>query len=148
MADPLSIISSVVGLATFSYDLLARLKKFYDDTCVVDETLSGLLTDVDNLHQVLGSMKETLGQDDMKSSLRAPGHGNHWENLSLSLLNGKQMLQTLYELLGDLNKDRSFMNKPMKQLGFQNAMDQIALYRERIQSYCTALQLSLQTVVM
>jgi uncharacterized protein YoxC len=149
MADPLSITASVVALLGISVRVTVLLKQFRDEVSVVDATLTGLLNDVDGFQRVLGSMKETFEQDVIKSNLQTTGHaGSHWKNLARSLKDGENTLQQLASLLDGLNKKTSVLDGPRKQLRFKSAIEQIATYREQIQSYRAALQLSLSTIIL
>jgi hypothetical protein len=149
MADPLSITASVLTLIQVSVTVTVLLKQFRDEVNVVDTTLTGLLNDVDGFQQVLTSMKETFDQEDIKSNLGVTGHvGSHWKNLARSLGDGAGTLRQLQSLLEGVNKTTSFLDGPRKQLRFKSAIDQIAMYREQIQSYRAALQLSLSTVIL
>jgi hypothetical protein len=149
MADPLSITASVLTLITVSVKVTFLLKQFHDEVSGVDATLTGLLGDISNLQQVLESMKETFDHDEIKANLQATGHaGNHWKNLARSLEDGGGTLRQLTTLLEGVNKTTSFLDGPRKQLRFRSAIDQIAIYREQIQSYRAALQLSLSTIIL
>jgi uncharacterized protein YoxC len=149
MADPLSITASVLTLIQFSVQVTVLIKQFRDEVSVVDATLTGLLNDVDGFQRVLESMKETFQQDDMKTNLQTTGHvGSHWRNLARSLDDGAKTLQQLHALLDGINKKTSILDAPRKQLRFKSAIDQIATYREQIQSYRAALHLSLSTITL
>lgn len=149
MADPLSIAASVITLIQVSAQVTVLLKQFRDEVSAVDATLNGLLQDVEGFQQVLESMKETFEQEDIKANLQATGHvGNHWKNLARSLRDGEGTLQQVHGLLDAVNKTTSFLDGPRKQLRFKAAVEQIACYREQIQSYRGALQLSLSTIIL
>jgi hypothetical protein len=149
MADPLSITAGVITLIQISVQVTILLKQFRDEVSVVDATLTGLLSDVAGFQQVLESMKETFDQNEIKSNLQGTGHvGSHWKNLARSLEDGAKTLQQLHALLEGVNKTTSFLDGPRKQIRFKSAIDQIAVYREQIQSYRAALQLSLSTVIL
>jgi hypothetical protein len=149
MADPLSITASVITLIQVSVQVTILLKQFNDEVSIVDATLTGLLSDVAGFQHVLESMKETFNQNEIKSNLQVTGHvGSHWKNLARSLEDGATTLQQLHTLLEGVNKTTSFLDGPRKQIRFKSAIDQIGIYREQIQSYRAALQLSLSTVIL
>ncbi|ORY08508.1 hypothetical protein BCR34DRAFT_392989 [Clohesyomyces aquaticus] len=149
MADPLSITVSVITLIQVSIQVAVLLKQFRDEVSVVDTTLSGLLKDVEGFQHVLESMKETFDQKDLKAHLQVTGHvGSHWKNLARSLKDGTETLEQLHSLLDGVNKTTSWLDGPRKQLRFKSAIDQIATFRDQIQSYRGALQLSLSTVIL
>ncbi|KAF2001885.1 hypothetical protein P154DRAFT_574562 [Amniculicola lignicola CBS 123094] len=149
MADPLSIVVGVSTLIQVSVKVTLLLKQFRDDVNVVDAALNGLLNDVEGFQQVMVSMRETFSRDEIKATLQVTGHvGNHWRNLARSLNDGTGTLQELHTLLSGVNKTTSFLDGPRKQLRLKTAVDQMALYREQIQSYRAAMQLSLSTVIL
>ncbi|KAF1847385.1 uncharacterized protein K460DRAFT_241581, partial [Cucurbitaria berberidis CBS 394.84] len=149
MADPLSITASVLTLIQVSVQVTVLLKQFREEVSVVDATLLGLLSDVGGFQQVLESMIETFEQDDIKSNLQVTGHvGSHWKNLARSLDDCASTLRQLHTLLDGTNKKTSILDAPRKQLRFKSAIEQIATYREQIQSYRAALQLSLSTIIL
>lgn len=138
--DPLSITASVVTLIQISAQVTVLVKQFRDEVNVVDATLNGILKDVDGFQQV---------QEDIKANLQLTGHvGNHWKNLARSLNDGETTLGQLQTLLKSINKSTSFMDAPRKQLRLKAAVVQIAEYRDQIQSYHAALQLSPSTVIL
>jgi len=149
MGDPLSVAASVVALLTISVKITCSLHKFRDEVSGVDATLTGLINDVTSFQHVLESMKDTFDQDDVKSNLQATGHvGAHYKNLAISLEDSFASLQDLLTLLEGVNKTTNFLDGPRKQFRYKNAIDQIALFRERIQTFRAALQLSLSTIIL
>jgi hypothetical protein len=146
MVDPLSISTGVLTLLGVCVNVGVELKTFRNSVTVVDATINGLLRDVENLQQVLESMKDTFEADITGS---ATGHiGNHWRNVSKSLQNGQNTLNKLQELLEGVNRSTTILDGPRKQVRLKAAMEQIATFRHQIQSYRDALHLSLQTVTL
>lgn len=147
--DPLSITAGVLTLLTVSIKVSVLVKQFGDEVDVVDLTLTGLLGDIANFQQVLESMRDTFEQDDIKANIHVTGHaGNHWKNLGRSLEDGTRTLKQLTSLLESINKTTSFLDGPRKQLRLKGAIAQIGTYRDQIQSYRAALQLSLSTIIL
>lgn len=147
--DPLSIGASIVTLIQISAQVTVLVKQFRDEVNVVDTTLNGILKDVDNFQQVLVSMKETFAQQDIQADVQATGHvGSHWKNLARSLSDGETTLDQLRFLLSSVNKSTSFLDASRKQLRLKSAIPQISSFREQIQSYKSALQLSLNTIMV
>jgi hypothetical protein len=147
--DPLSITVSVLTLITISAQVSGLARQFRDEVNVVDTTLNGILNDVDGFQQVLESMKETFDQKDIRGDLRTTGHvGSHWNNLSRSLSDGENTLEQLRSLIVSVSRSAKFLDAPRKHLRFKSAIAQIAEFREQIQSYRAALQLSLSTVIL
>ncbi|KAF9693945.1 hypothetical protein EKO04_007800 [Ascochyta lentis] len=147
--DPFSITASVVTLIQVSAQVTVLVKQFRDEVNVVDTTLNGILNDVDGFQQVLQSMKETFAQEDIQADVQTTGHvGSHWKNLARSLSDGEGTLDQLRSLLTSVNKSTSFLDATRKQLRLKSAIAQISGFREQIQSYRAALQLSLSTVIV
>lgn len=147
--DPLSITASVVTLLQIAAQVTVLVKQFRDEVSVVDTTLNGILNDVDGFQQVLQSMKETFAQEEIQADVHATGHvGNHWKNLARSLSDGEGTLDQLRSLLTTVSKSTSFLDATRKQLRLKSAISQISGFREQIQSYRAALQLSLSTVIV
>jgi hypothetical protein len=57
-------------------------------------------------------------------------------------------MERLLVLLVQCNKDVRFMDATRRQMRLNDASEQIAIYRQEIQSYKDALQLSLQSVTL
>lgn len=147
--DPFSITVSVVTLLQISAQVTVLVKQYRDEVSVVDATLNGILNDVDGFQQVLQSMKETFDLADIKANIQTTGHvGSHWKNLARSLSDSESTLDQLRSLLKSVSKSTSFLDAPRKQLRLKSAVTQIAEFREQIQSYRAALQLSLSTVIV
>ncbi|KAJ4335350.1 hypothetical protein N0V95_008925 [Ascochyta clinopodiicola] len=147
--DPFSITASVVTLIQVSAQVTVLVKQFRDEVNVVDTTLNGILNDVDGFQQVLESMKETFAQEDIQAEVQTTGHvGSHWKNLARSLSDGEGTLDQLRSLLTTVSKSTSFLDATRKQLRLKSAIAQISGFREQIQSYRAALQLSLSTVIV
>ncbi|KAH6612149.1 hypothetical protein C7974DRAFT_381579 [Boeremia exigua] len=147
--DPFSITASIITLLQVSAQVTVLVRQFRDEVSVVDATLNGILNDVDGFQQVLQSMKETLAQEDIQADVQATGHvGSHWKNLARSLSDGESTLDQLRSLLTSVNKSTSFLDASRKQLRMKSAVAQISGFREQIQSYRAALQLSLSTIIV
>ena len=149
MVEPLSITTGVLSLLGVCFNVGVELKRFRDGVAVVNATVDGLLRDVSGLEQVLESMKETFDRANNRHPSQATGHiGNHWKNLSRSLQDGQNTLIRLQELLEGVNKSVTLLDGPRRQLRFNSAAEQIVAFRQQIQSYRDALQLSLQTIIL
>ena len=149
MVEPLSITTGVLSLLGVCFNVGVELKRFRDGVAVVNTTVDGLLHDVSGLEQVLESMKGTFDQANNPHPSQATGHiGNHWKNLSRSLQDGQNTLIRLQELLEGVNKSVTLLDGPRRQLRFNSAAEQIVAFRQQIQSYRDALQLSLQTIIL
>ncbi|KAE8448846.1 hypothetical protein EG329_008848 [Mollisiaceae sp. DMI_Dod_QoI] len=115
MADPLSIVTGVLGLLGICVKVGSALKDFYDGAAIADTKVKGLLTDVESFTQVLQLMKDTFEQEQIQTSFQATGHiGNHWNNLSTSIRDGQNTLLQLQETLERVNKSVTFKESTAK----------------------------------
>nr|POE87478.1 hypothetical protein CFP56_30067 [Quercus suber] len=146
MSDPLSIIAGVVGLLGTAYQVGAELKKFHDGVVIIESTIEGLLQDVAGLTNVLESMQETF--ENITAEFGTTGNvASHLRNVARSLADGKEILGQLEALLRGVNKPKRFLDGPRKRLRLNSATDQMASYRQHINSYSQALQLSMQIML-
>jgi len=149
MADPLSITTGVLALLGACISVVGTIKDIQDGAAIVEVKVKGLLSDVESFEQVLQMMKDTLEDAKVKSSLQATGHiGNHWNNLSTTIKDGKNTLINLQNILDKANKTVSFLDSPRKHLRLKVATEQIAMFQQQIRSYRDTIQLSLQTVIL
>ncbi|KAF1926472.1 uncharacterized protein M421DRAFT_102513 [Didymella exigua CBS 183.55] len=149
LQHPLSITVSVLTLITISAQVTGLVRQFRDEVNVVDTTLNGIINDVEAFQSVLESMNETIEQKELRAHSNTTGHvGSHWKNLSRSLSDGSSTLEQLWSLITSVSKSAKFLDAPRKHLRFKSAIAQIAEFREQIQSYRAALQLSLSTITL
>lgn len=147
--DPLSITTGVLGLLGTCVTVSKALKDFYDGAAIADAKVKGLLTDVENFTQVLTLMKDTLEQEQIKTSFQTTGHmGNHWNNLAASIQDGQSTLLQLQETLEKINKSVSILDGARKHLRLKSASEGILMFQHQIRSYRDTLQLSLQTAIL
>ncbi|KAL9094493.1 MAG: hypothetical protein Q9165_003343 [Trypethelium subeluteriae] len=146
MLDPVTIATGVGALLKSACSIIAELKAFGDGVAIVKDKLNGLLQDVEDLTLVLTSMRHTF--EGITAGVGTDQIGNHWQNISRALENGKETLAQLRACLKDVNKTSRLFDTPTKQLRLNAAADRISLFREHVQSYRDALQLSLQTVIL
>ena len=147
--DPVSIAGGVLALLGACIKTGITLKELYDGTAIADIKIKGLLTDVESFTQVLRIMKETLEQENFRTSLESTGHiGNHWNNLATSIRDGRKTLLELQETINKVNKSVSLLDGTRKHLRLKSAADEIAVYQQQICTYRDTLQLSLQTVIL
>ena len=136
MAEPLSVATGVVSLVTVCFKVGLQLKEFKDNAVVVSATVNGLISDIEGLEAVSESMRETFQQSENEPSLNATGHiGNHWRNIARALLDSKTALVQLGGILEGVNKSARVLETSRRQLRYQAATEQIALYRQTVQSY-------------
>lgn len=146
MADPLSITTGVVALLKATYSVGTELKQFCDGVGVVNSNLLDLKKDVEGLTSVLKSMRTTFENITAEEDT---GHvGNHWQNIARALQDGTEILGQLHTCFEEVDKETKFLDRPRKQLRLNLAAKRIGAFRQHIQSYRDALQLSLQTIIL
>jgi hypothetical protein len=147
--DPLSITTGVLGLLGTCVTVGKALKDFYDGAAIADAKIQGLLSDVENFTQVLTLMRNTLEQEQIKTSFQTTGHmGNHWSHLAVSIQDGQSTLLQLQETLERINKSVSILDGARKHLRLKSASEEILMFQQQIRSYRDTLQLSLQTAIL
>lgn len=123
-----------------------ELKRFRQGAAEAHTTVTALLSDVKGLRDILQSMEDTFEEFVSQPST---GHiGTHWKNLSRTLQDGQITLEKFGDLLKEVNKDVAFLDSARRQLRVKGAAEQIANFRQQIQTYKDALQLSLQTIIL
>ena len=147
--DPLSITTGVLSLLGVCVSVSIELRKLKNGAGEAKSRISGLLSDVDNLRNVLQSMELTLDDLHNKDRFQTTGHiGVHWHSLNQSLSDGKDTLDDLASLLTSLDKSVSVLDGTRRYLRLEQASTQIVEYRQHVQSYHDTIQFSLQTVTL
>ncbi|KAI9658419.1 MAG: hypothetical protein M1821_002552 [Bathelium mastoideum] len=146
MIDPITITTGIGALLTTTYSIVVELKAFGDGVAIVKDKLNGLLQDVEAFKLVLKSMSDTFGG--IKLETDSGDVGKHWQNIDRALQNGQETLDQLRGCLKDINTSSRLLDDPKKQLRLQLAGDRLSLFRQHVQSYSDALQLSIQTVIL
>jgi hypothetical protein len=144
--DPLSITASAVSLLGACLKVSVELKRFRHGAAEAKTIVTAMLSDVKALRDVLQSMEDTFETLD---SQPATGHvGTHWSNLSRSLQEGSGTLEELDKLLKSVNKDVSFFDAARRHIRVKGVTEQLANFRQQVQAYKDAMQLSLQTIIL
>jgi len=145
MADPFSIATGVLAVVGACFKVGQTLRTFCSEVGSVNDTLAGILHDVEGLATVLNSIKETFEHIAQPST----GHvGVHWANIGRSLADGKNTLHALEETVTKVNKDVAFLDGPRKQVRLKASEGKINEFRKQIQAFRDAMQLSLQTLTL
>lgn len=146
MVEPLSITATAVSLLGVCLKVSVELKRFRQGCKEARTTVTAMLSDVKGLRDVLQSMEDTFEELDSQPST---GHiGAHWINLSRSLQDGQGTLEQLEVLLKETNKGVSFLDSARRNLRVNAVAEQIARFRQQVQTYKDAMQLSLQTIIL
>lgn len=145
--DPLSITVSVATLLGCCISVGVSLRKLLIGAAESKTVVSAMIIDVKALRAILISMEELF--EEMNSDKVQTGHiGAHWTSLFQSLGDACASLSRLQEALDGVNKDVKILDGARRQARVKVCVDQIANYRQEVQTYKDALQLSLQTVTL
>ncbi|KAI4710663.1 hypothetical protein J4E89_004251 [Alternaria sp. Ai002NY15] len=139
--DPFSITLGVVTLTTLASKAGIELKKLRSGAAEATNNVNAMLADLKALKTVLDLIED--GFEDLDSRAPLTGYiGSHWSALQTTLGDGCESLQKLESLLVLVNKDVRYLDSARRALRLKEANDQIIMYRQEIQAYRDALQLS------
>jgi hypothetical protein len=149
--DPLSIAASAAGLATGCTKIVATLYSWIDDTIAVDENVAGLCDEIKALGRVLESISSASTSAPRPVMAEIDPDGSLWAVVKATLGDINNTLAKLSQLLNEVQKSsgvfsRGFLRKPTKQIKFGFRSKEIATYKDRVQSYNTAMTSALQMV--
>ncbi|KXX77095.1 Kinesin light chain 1 [Madurella mycetomatis] len=149
--DPLSIAASAAGLATGCTKIVATLYIWIDDTIAVDENVAGLCDEVKALGRVLESISSAAISAPRPVIAEIDPDGSLWAVVKATLDDINNILVKLSQLLSEVQKSsgvfsRSFLREPTKQIKFGFRSKEIATYKNRVQSYNTAMTSALQMI--
>ncbi|KAF4632037.1 hypothetical protein G7Y89_g6097 [Cudoniella acicularis] len=147
--DPFSITTGVVGLLGTCVSVVKALNDFCASVATVDTKITGLREIVQDFVQVLTLMKDTLEQEETKSSLNSTGHiNNHWSHISTSIKDGQKIAPQLENLLEKVDGNAAVLIRVRKHGRLESAAPQILVYQQQIQHCSDTMQLSMQAVIM
>ncbi|GFF31113.1 GTP-binding protein rhoA [Aspergillus lentulus] len=145
MVEPLTIIASAASLLGICSKVAVELKKFRHGAAEARTYVTAMLNDMKGLRDVLQSMEDTFDELEVQPP---SGHiGIHWKNLLRSLQDGRSTLEQLEELLTTINKQVTFLDSARREVRVKSAVEQIVNFRQQVQTYKDAMQLSLQTII-
>ncbi|KAF4214229.1 hypothetical protein CNMCM8980_006914 [Aspergillus fumigatiaffinis] len=146
MVEPLTIVASAASLLGICSKVAVELKRFRHGAAEARTYVTAMLNDMKGLRDVLQSMEDTFDEFEVQPS---SGHiGIHWKNLLRSLQDGRSTLEQLEELLTTINKQVTFLDSARREVRVKSAVEQIANFRQQVQTYKDAMQLSLQTIIL
>jgi uncharacterized phage infection (PIP) family protein YhgE len=145
--DPFSITLGVVTLTTVASKIGLELKKLRNGAQQASTNINAMLADLKALKAVLELIED--GFEELDGSAPLTGHiGAHWLALKTTLNEGCNSMNSLQRLLVHVNTDVRYLGSIRRVARLKEANDQIVMYRQEIQAYKDALQLSLQSVVL
>ena len=145
--DPLTATASVISVLGVCLKVSVELKKFRNAVNEGRATVTAMLADVTSLRQVLQTMEDTFDELDPRS-MSTGSIGMHWRSLLISLQDGHTAIKRLEHVVQSCNTDVAFMNATRRHIRLKMAAEEIAEFRQQIQSYKDTLQLSLQTIIL
>ncbi|KAF2796057.1 hypothetical protein K505DRAFT_4945 [Melanomma pulvis-pyrius CBS 109.77] len=144
--DPFSITLGVVTLAATASKVALELKRLLSGAGEASSNIKAMLADLKALKAILESIEDGFEELDGRAPLT--GYiGAHWSALKISLVDGCVSMDKLKDLLILVNKDVKYLDSARRSLRLKEANDQIVMYRQEIQAYKDALQLSFQSVI-
>ncbi|KUJ13920.1 uncharacterized protein LY89DRAFT_736918 [Mollisia scopiformis] len=147
--DPSSITTGAFTLLKTCFSTGLAIKDFCNGAAIADTKIKALLSEVEGLTHVLTLMDDTLGREEIKSSLQSTGHiGSHWSTLSTCIQDGQKTLLQLQEVVKKVSKSGNLFDRTRKHMRLQSASGEISVFRKQIRAYKDTLQLSLQTVIL
>ena len=149
--DPLSIAASAAGLATGCTKVVATLYTWIDDTIAVDENVASLCDEIKALGRVLESISGASTSAPRPVMAEIDPDGSLWAVVKATLGDINNTLTRISQLLNEVQNgsgvfSRGFLRKPTKQIKFGLRSKEIATYKDRVQSYNTAMTSALQMI--
>lgn len=93
MADPLTIMTSVITLLSYCGNLIVQIKLLSQTTEAISATIDGLLKDGESFDTVLQAMHEIFSQPKYQPVMSATGHlGSHWKDIFQCIDGGRKWL--------------------------------------------------------
>ena len=148
--DPLSIATGSAGLVVLCVRISTILYNWIRDTSEVDSNVSGLCEEIVSLSRTLDAISTSWRQNRLVAAAQVDPDGNLWASVGASLNDCKTTLEALDDKLNSVRKTgflgKGFLRKPTKQVKFNLKMNDIVTYRQRFQSYNTAMASALQMI--
>lgn len=146
--DPFCITTDAVSLLTVCFKVGVELKKLRQGAKEVDTHVTAMLVDVNSLRTVLISIEESFEELDA-SGPPTTGHiGVHLAHIRRSLTDGCESLEKVERLLIKVNREVRYLDSMRRHVRLKEASELLSSYRQEVQAYKDALQLSLQTVTV
>ncbi|KAK0707201.1 hypothetical protein B0T21DRAFT_377366 [Apiosordaria backusii] len=149
--DPLSIAVGAVGLANGCTTVVKAIYTWVDDTIYIDENVRGLCEEVTALSRVLEAVSNASKQAPRLVIAEIDPKGNLWTTVKATLSGIEAVLAKLNQLLVQVQKRTGFFSrrlfrKPAKQIRLARKSKEIAVYRNRVKSYSSAMSTALQMI--
>lgn len=157
--DPLSIVAGSVGLADICVRFVQYVRKYRNDTVIINDQITSLVREVEALQDVCFLVKETFssyGNSDMESSnSNLLGSSSSpvglWKRLERSLENCQILLEKLEQLVsevcGDSQRDpssrRALLGKVHRK---RSREDELLHYQKELSTYKSAIALLLTSI--
>ena len=148
MIDPLTIVSTSLGLVTKCGDIYKFIKKVQN----VDVELGVLGIEVDSLSQVFRNISSSFSDPLIANAIlkSQTGHeGDHWQSVKRSMDDCNGTLQRLEEILDKIKDGREGnIGRSVKTVKLGMETQKVALLRQQIAAYRRTMELSLQMITV
>ena len=147
--DPLSIATGSASLVVLCVKTSASLYSWIDDTRQVDSNVAALCDEILALSRVLDAISKTCKRNPQIAAPRT-GDGSLWISVKASLDDCTATLEKMSLMLDEVQKGefmgRGFLRRPTKQIKFSSKTKDIVVYKQRVQSYNSAMQSALHMI--
>jgi hypothetical protein len=150
--DPLSITAASASLVASCFKLSEYLYKFINKNVLVNKTVGVLGREIDLLSQVLCAINTSFDDPILAKAVLTSQTGHeaqHWANVKRSMIDCKDTLDGLEQVLLDVNKvDGKSFWRPRKVIKLGMKDELISLFKQQIAAYRQTMQLSLQLITV
>lgn len=148
--DPLSIATGSASLVVMCVQVSATLYSWIDETRQVDTNVAALCEEILALSRVLDSISKTWKRNPQIANAQTDPDGTLWVSVKASIDDCKATLEKMSLMLDDVQKGgfvgRGFLRRPTKQIKFSLKTKDISVYKQRVQSYNSAMQSALHMI--
>lgn len=148
--DPFSIATGSASLVVLCVQVSATLYTWIDDTRQVDTNVAALCEEILALSRVLDAISKTWKRNPQITSVHSDPDGTLWVSVKASIDDCKATLEKMSRMVDDVQKGgafgRGFIRRTTKQIKFTLKAKDISVYKQRVQSYNSAMQSALHMI--
>jgi hypothetical protein len=147
--DPLTIVASVAATSRAVTTISITLAQFIRDTKQVDNTVDGLLREVDSLKRSLSAIEDVIQQPATQAVILQDQECNLGNSIDDSLVECRITLEGLDRILGEIevkSPSRNLFRQAVKQIKVNWNSDEFRTLRGQMHSHCLSMQLALQII--
>jgi len=145
MSDLLSLSLSISSLLGACLSARIELRKLRAAGVDDHSTITASMADVKSLRSISEKMEDVFEELEV-SRPRTGQMGTYWRNFVKSLKLTTQSMEMMSSLLVDANEVMKSLQEEEKQKRLRETLEQLVLFRQRIQVYTDILRLSMQTI--